>query len=106
MSAANRSSLLHLYKNLLRACSTYPSRNRAGIYQAIREEWRDHRTLSDPQKIHKQLSIAYKGLEQLKQYSEPVLTGGNVNSSNWTVTLEQNPMPKPDNYEERKKSNQ
>jgi Complex 1 protein (LYR family) len=101
----SRSSLLILYKNILRACQTYPSKNKAGIYQAIREEWRDHTKLEDPQKIATQITLATKGLEQLRQYSEPVLSGGKANSPNWSVTLEQNPMPKPDDYDERKKDN-
>jgi hypothetical protein len=31
------------------------------------------------------------------------MTGGNISSPNWSVTLEQNPMPKPANYDDTKK---
>jgi hypothetical protein len=106
MSVAMNSSkaLLQLYKKLLRSAATYPSKNRLGIYQAIREEWRDHKTLENPEKLDKQITIAYKGLEQLRQYDEQVMTKGKgASSPNWEVTLEQNPMPKPADYDERKK---
>ena len=33
-------ALLHLYKHLLRSCAKYPSKNRWGIYDSIREEFR------------------------------------------------------------------
>ena len=58
-------------------------------------------TETDPQKLTKQISVAYKGLQQLRQYDEPNMTASN-SSNDWTVTLEQNPMPKPADYDERK----
>mmetsp|Transcript_14028 Transcript_14028/g.29981 ORF Transcript_14028/g.29981 Transcript_14028/m.29981 type:complete len:96 (-) Transcript_14028:507-794(-) len=88
--------LLHLYRRLLRSCATYPSKNRMGIYQAIREEFRDNRTLNpDDQKTHQQIQVAYKGLGQLQMYDTMSLSKGNPENPNWEVTLEQNPMPKP-----------
>jgi hypothetical protein len=36
----SKKELLNLYKKLLRSCATYPSKNRWGIYEAIREEFR------------------------------------------------------------------
>ena len=64
----SRRDLLQLYKQLLRSCQTYPSKNRTGIYQAIREEWRDHKDQKDETKLHRQISVAYKGLSQLRQF--------------------------------------
>ena len=89
--------LLHLYRRLLRSCATYPSKNRWGIYKAIQEEFRDNINLNpeDP-KTQKQISIAYKGLSQLRMYDAMNLSKGNPDNPNWEVTLEQNPMPKPD----------
>ncbi|KAL9182841.1 hypothetical protein ACHAXT_004120 [Thalassiosira profunda] len=88
--------LLHLYRRLLRACATYPSKNRMGIYEAIREEFRDNANM-DPEddKTQRQIGVAYKGLEQLQMYDTMRLSKGNPESPNWEVTLEQNPMPKP-----------
>jgi hypothetical protein len=42
-------------------------------------------------------------LEQLRQFDEHVMSSGKPASANWSVTLEQNPMPKPADYDERKK---
>ena len=102
-SPQSRSSLLVLYRQLLRACETYPSKNRHRIYQAIREEWRENKNLEQEEKVNKQISIAYKGLSQLKQFDEDTMSGGRPNSPNWSVTLEQNPMPKPADYDETKR---
>jgi len=97
-AAANESSraLLVLYRRLLRSCASYPSKNRWGIYEAIREEFREN-ALLDPSSddAKKQIGIAYKGLQQLRMYDETVLGGGSEENPNWSVTLEQNPMPKP-----------
>lgn len=88
--------LLHLYKKLLRSSSKYPSKNRWGIYEAIREEFRESVNL-DPEAgdTKKKIQVAYKGLSQLNQYSEHSLNKGDQKSPNWSVHLEQNPMPKP-----------
>eukprot|EP00956_Cyclotella_meneghiniana_P002136 scaffold2418_cov58-Cyclotella_meneghiniana.AAC.10 len=89
--------LLHLYRRLLRSCATYPSKNRWGIYKAIQEEFRDNINLNpDDPKTQKLISIAYKGLSQLRMYDAMNLSKGNPDNPNWEVTLEQNPMPKPD----------
>jgi Complex 1 protein (LYR family) len=90
-----------LYRRLLRSAATYPSRNRKGIYQAIREEFRDHVHTTDPTKLQKQVFLAYQGLQQLRQFDE-INMADSPDSSNWTVNLEQNPMPKPADYDERK----
>lgn len=97
MSIQHKSKdLLHLYKKLLRSSSIYPSKNRWGIYQAIREEFRESVNL-DPEAsdTKKKIQVAYKGLAQLNQYSENSLNKGDQKSPNWSVHLEQNPMPKP-----------
>ena len=92
-SSLSRNELLHLYKRLLRSGATYPSKNAAKIVQSIREDFKDNRTL-DPlsDKATKQRHLALQGLEQLRQFD-------NRSSSNFVVTLEQNPFPKPDNYD-------
>lgn len=100
---ASRKALLQVYRQLLRGAETYPSSNRARIYQAIREEWRENKNMSEEEAKVK-VSLAYKGLSQLRQFDEDTMTGGNVGSASWNVQLEQNPMPKPADYEERKKN--
>jgi LYR motif-containing protein 4 len=103
MSGPSRKELLVLYRQLLRSAESYPSKKRDSIYQAIREEWRENACLDSPDVIQGQLAVAYKGLSQLRQFDEMTMTGGSAGSPNWSVTLEQNPMPKPADYEEKKR---
>lgn len=98
----SREALLQLYKQLLRSCQTYPSKKRAEIYQAIREEWRHNKSLQDQSQLTRQINVAYKGLSQLRQFDVETMTKGKLQSANWEVQLEQNPMPKPPGYDERK----
>jgi hypothetical protein len=108
-TGVSKGQLLSLYKKLLRSAATYPSKNRVGIYQSIRMEWRDHAKLNpdadeqQAEKVRRQIHLAYQGLTQLRQFDEHIMTGGRPGSPNWEVTLEQNPMPKPDDYDEKKK---
>lgn len=103
MSRPTRFDLLVLYRRLLRSAATYPSKKRDSIYEAIRLEWRDDAKLTDESRIRERIEVAYKGLSQLRQFDEVTMTGGNIGSPNWSVTLEQNPMPKPADYDEKKK---
>jgi hypothetical protein len=91
-SVVSKFDLLHLYRRLLRGCQIYPSKNRDKLYQSVREDFRENKTL-DPEsdKARKQIQIAYKGLGQLHQFD-------NRRSASFAVNLEQNPFPKPDNY--------
>ena len=89
--------LLYLYRRLLRASETYPSKNRKRIYQSIREDFRENINI-DPnsEEAKKQIHIAYKGLGQLHQFD-------GRGSPNFQVTLEQNPFPKPDGYVDKRR---
>jgi hypothetical protein len=95
-SSVTRKDLVYLYRRLLRSCETYPSKNRSRIYQSIREDFRENKNLEPGSEFtRKQIHVAYKGLEQLHQFdgrSNPI----------FTVQLEQNPFPKPDNYEDKR----
>ena len=96
MAAVSKSDLLHLYRRLLRACQTYPSKNRGKIYQSVRDDFRDNRELDpESEKAKQQVHIAFKGLGQLHQFD-------NRSSPSFAVNLEQNPFPKPDNYMDKK----
>mmetsp|Transcript_16831 Transcript_16831/g.38806 ORF Transcript_16831/g.38806 Transcript_16831/m.38806 type:complete len:105 (-) Transcript_16831:1460-1774(-) len=94
--ANSRFALRMLYRKLLRSAETYPSRNRTGIYEAIRDEFRTNSTL-DPleNQTKEKVALAYKGLDQLRQYDVSKMTGGRENHPNWQVSMEENPMPKP-----------
>jgi Complex 1 protein (LYR family) len=103
MPKPTRFELLMLYRRLLRSAAIYPSKKRESLYEAIRSEWRDHAKLTDEIRIQKRIEVAKIGLNQLRQFDEATMTGGKMGSPNWTVTLEQNPMPKPADYDEKKK---
>ena len=64
--------------------------------ESIREDFREIIDMDpdSPEGI-KQIHIAYKGLGQLQQFNSR-------NNPNFSVTLEQNPFPKPDGYVDRR----
>ena len=47
------------------------------------------------EKAKQQVHVAYKGLSQLHQFD-------NRNAATFSVSLEQNPFPKPDNYSDKR----
>jgi hypothetical protein len=47
------------------------------------------------EKAKQQVQVAYKGLSQVHQFD-------NRSATNFSVSLEQNPFPKPDNYEDKR----
>jgi methylphosphotriester-DNA--protein-cysteine methyltransferase len=99
---AGGNNLLWLYRRLLRSAATFPSKNRIRIFESIREEFRENLGL-DPsdEATEKKVELAYQGLAQLQQFDQQQMAGGNKNDTNWNVTLEQNPMPAPENYERK-----
>ena len=95
MSSQSR-ELLHLYRQLLRSCATYPSKNRWRIYRSIQDEFREKISMNPADsRTQQQIQVAFKGLSQLQMYDPIRLSRGNPENPNWEVTLEQNPMPKP-----------
>ena len=79
----------------------YPSRNKDGIVSSIRQEFRENRDL-DPndEATKRKVAVAFKGISQLNQFNVAAMSGGG-GSHHWQVSLEQNPMPAPDNYERK-----
>ncbi len=61
--------VLSLYRQILRAVKYYPSSNKQGMYNAIREEFRDHSNETNTKKIETYLSMASGGLKRLQEYS-------------------------------------
>jgi len=63
---------------------------------SVREDFRENMAL-DPnsEKVKQQVHIAYKGLSQLHQFD-------NRSESSFSISLEQNPFPKPDNYVDKR----
>ena len=98
----SRTNLLQLYRHLLRSAANYPSRNRVGIYNSIRDEFRENAAMNPEDDFTREkVALAYKGLSQLRQFDVVQMTGGNGSGPNWEVQMEQNPMPKPAEYTEK-----
>ena len=95
--SSKKKELLYLYRRLLRGCETFPSKNKWKIYQSIQEEFRLNATL-DPtsSKVQQQISVAIKGLQQLHQFDD------RLNNTSFSISLEQNPFPKPSSSEDDK----
>ena len=83
-----RIQLIGLYRAILGAARRFPSKKRASLVQEVRSEFRINATETDHSKLSQQLDIAIKGLQQLEMYSNLPKT-----SSDWSVNLEQTPMP-------------
>lgn len=99
----SRKALLLLYRQLLRSAEHYPSRNREGIYKAIQEEFRENATMNpEDNATREKVALAYKGLDQLQQFDLRAMTRGQSTNPNWEVQMEQNPMPKPADYVEKR----
>jgi hypothetical protein len=86
----SKQGILNLYKDILRNAKVFPSKNRTRIYNEIRTEFKKNRNLIDEVEIQKALSTAQKGLSQLSMYTKLPKRAGE-----WSVNMEQNPMPKP-----------
>ena len=83
-------NLVHLYRNIIKAAKIFPSKKRDKILQEIRFEFRNNAKETDQIKIDQYVHLAKKGLGQLSMYSNLSSTQGG-----WSVTLDQEPMPKP-----------
>jgi hypothetical protein len=88
MESFSRIDTLRLYRNIIKSAKVFPSIKRNKILAEIRLEFRENKSITDPEKRGKFISIAIKGLEQLSMYSDLPKA-----SSNWTVNLDKNPMP-------------
>jgi hypothetical protein len=58
-----------LYRNLIKLGKKFPSRNRHNIVQAIREDFRDHKCVTDANKLKRYISEAENGLKMLEKYN-------------------------------------
>ena len=79
---------LHLYRDLLRHAKRFPSKKRDKIVEEIKLSFHANQYETDEVKLKQQLSIAVKGIEQLKMYTTLPQA-----QSSWTVNLEKEPMP-------------
>ena len=73
---------LRLYRNILKATKTFPSKNKSGLYKEIQLEFRENSKLTKQEEVEKKRAIALDGLDRLRAFSR--LDG---KSSEWTVRL-------------------
>jgi len=88
---ATRLQVLVLYKQILRACKTFPSKNKLRLFKEIKDDFRKNRNMTNETEVGIAIEKATKGLSQLNVYSTL-----NNKAGNWSVQLESNPMPRPD----------
>ena len=60
-----------LYRHILKAMKTYPSSRRDRLIVAIKEEFHDHASETDPVKLEAYYRDAEAGLKQIQQYLKP-----------------------------------
>mmetsp|Transcript_35972 Transcript_35972/g.83975 ORF Transcript_35972/g.83975 Transcript_35972/m.83975 type:complete len:142 (-) Transcript_35972:73-498(-) len=87
----------HLYRSLLRGMQSFPSVNREKLYVSIQEEFREPvlatKRLDAEAEQSRRLELAEKSIEQLAMYNTQT-TGEKAESPDWSVTMQENPMPK------------
>lgn len=82
-SMATREQVLTLYRHILRAAKQFPSIKRNSIIADIKQEFKMHKALVDPELIRKEMEIGIRSLEQLEGY-----VGMNkTQASDWQVFL-------------------
>jgi hypothetical protein len=86
-ASSSPQELRSLYRRLLREAKRFPSMKRAAIYEDIRAEWREKRSLTDPRAVSHAVEVAVRGLATMGKYTRLDKRG-----SSWTVTLEQDPL--------------
>ena len=94
----SKTEILSIYKQVLKSAKNFPSIKRNKIIEEIKYTFRANAKLTDKSKIDQQLDVAIKGISQLNMYNFP------KDQSRWTVDLDKNPMPQPENYKSKKKS--
>ena len=73
---------LRLYRQILKATKTFPSKNKNGLYKEIQLEFRENSKLTKQEEVEKKRAIALDGLDRLRAFSR--LDG---KSSEWEVRL-------------------
>mmetsp|Transcript_31536 Transcript_31536/g.100080 ORF Transcript_31536/g.100080 Transcript_31536/m.100080 type:complete len:106 (-) Transcript_31536:96-413(-) len=89
------SNVPRLYRQILKLAKVFPSSNKESIIEEIKLQFHRDKHM-DPAtqaaEIAKRFDVAYRGIEQMSQYTSLRDTSG----SEWSVQLEKNPMPRPE----------
>ncbi len=65
---SHQSTVLTLYRRILRAAQSFPSIKRDSIIRDIKAEFREHRALTDDSLIQQRIQVAQRSLEDLESY--------------------------------------
>lgn len=84
-----RGALLSMYRVLIRNAKVFPSIRRDRLVENIRLEFRENMGETDPEKLRVCYAKATQGCMDLQKY-----TGFSSRTSEWSVKLAENPMPK------------
>ena len=80
--STGKHATLTLYRHVLKAATRFPSKNRMGIVQEIKTEFREARGETDGETLKKKLTLARDGLDRLRAFS-----GLDQGSTKWEVSL-------------------
>ena len=69
-------STLLLYRHILKAAARFPSKNRAGLIEEIKTEFREARGVTDAGELKKKITLAKDGLDRMRAF-----TGASSSSS-------------------------
>jgi hypothetical protein len=87
MAQLSRATVLALYRDLLRAVRTFPSKKRAAIRADIVLTMRESAALTQPAALAQAWEVGLRGLETMTKY-----TSLDRRAQDWTVTLDQAPL--------------
>ena len=87
MAPPSRASALALYRDLLRAVRTFPSKKRAAIRADIILTMRENAALAPGAALAQAWEVGQRGLETMSKY-----TSLDRRSADWSVTLDQAPL--------------
>ena len=79
-----------MYRAILKHARHYPSSNRDGIIREAKALFHEHKTLTDPEAIEKELRQAKVGLDELLLYAPDNLR---AKDGEWSVTLRGSTLP-------------
>ena len=74
---------MRLYRRLLKLGRVYPSKNRAGMIEEIKTEFREAKDLSSHADIEKKVEVARSGVQQMQLYCKLDSKG-----TDWKVSLD------------------
>ena len=79
---SGRAQILSLYRRILFAAARFPSKNRAGLIEEIKTEFRENAGATDAGDVQKKLALARDGLDRMRAF-----TGLDQGASKWDVSL-------------------